>query len=55
MLNRIDNHTQSEILDGNAVAGTSETSTGVVDHDGVELSIIGSDIDEFSDEENAEN
>ena len=40
----IDSQTSSEIIDGNAVADN-------VDHDGVELSIHGSDIDDFSDEE----
>ena len=39
----IDVLTNSEIVDGNNAAG--------IDHDGVELSINGSDIDDFSDEE----
>ena len=43
-LDIIDSHSMNEIVDGN-VAG------GAVEHDGVELSINGSDIDEFSDEE----
>ena len=45
-LDSIDIQTNSEIADGNAAA-TDVT----VDHDGVELSIHGSDLDAFSDEE----
>ena len=46
----IDNHTLSEIAEGSAIAVAS-TSSENIEHDGVKLSINGSDIDEFSDEE----
>ena len=42
-LDAIDSHADFEISGGNAVAS--------IDHDGVELSVHGSDLDEFSDEE----
>ena len=45
--NALDFQTDSEIADGNAAAGRS-----TVDHDGIELSVNGSDLDEFSDDEN---
>ena len=45
--NVIDTQTNTEISEGNAVA----TPGRPVEHDGVELSVNGSDLDEFSDEE----
>ena len=44
----IDKQSNSEIADGNIAAGPEGRA---IDHDGVELSINGSDIDDFSDEE----
>ena len=48
-LDMIDEHTVSEITEGNLAA------VDHINHDGVELSVNGSDLDEFSDDEQPEN
>ena len=46
-LNKLDTHTEFEISEGNAAVGAN-----LIDHDGIELSVNGSDLEEFiSDDE----